>query len=154
MFPSPHYKGQLPFWRYLLASLTGNEEGSKTLMVSWVSPTQTRYSNKILHTPVVKTPVHVAPVMLVVSYNVKSWTAQEGRLASSPKLVKRPHPPHATVVRLHEYEIEVHILTWKIVIAGGVWAVENGCYSVTIMRTLFSFFSVIKQVAYGIPLSS
>ncbi len=53
--------GSLPCRRYLLASLTGNEEGDKGLMALRVKPTSTRFPTNILHTPIHHTPLHSIP---------------------------------------------------------------------------------------------
>ncbi len=44
-----------------LASLTGNKEGSKGLMVLRVKPTPTRFPTNVLYTPVDNTSLHSLP---------------------------------------------------------------------------------------------
>ncbi len=43
---------------FLLASLTGNKDGSKCLMVIRVKPTPTRFPTNSLYTPMDNTPLH------------------------------------------------------------------------------------------------
>ncbi len=49
--------GSLPCGRYLLAPLTVDKEGSKSLMAQRVKPTQTRFPTNSLYTPIDNTPL-------------------------------------------------------------------------------------------------
>ncbi len=58
MLPGPRHRGPLLCGRYLLAPLTGNKEGSKSLMVLPVGPTPIRFPTSSLYTSMDSTPLH------------------------------------------------------------------------------------------------
>ncbi len=97
MLPGPrHTGGSLPCRRYLLAPLTGDKEGRKSLMVLRVKPTPTRLPTNSLYTPMDNTHLHsISSVchpwgpLLLFRHSGKSSITQEECLATSPD---RPTP--------------------------------------------------------------
>ncbi len=72
--------GALPCGRYLLASLTGNEEGSRSLMVLlWVKPTPTRFPTDNLYIPSDNTHLHSITSAIGVRPIVRVCESQQFR---------------------------------------------------------------------------
>ncbi len=81
MLPGPRHRCSLPCGRYLLAPLTGDKEGSRSLMVLRVKPTPTRFPTNSLYTPMDNTTLH-SIIYLIFLYIISNNYIQYSNISS------------------------------------------------------------------------